>query len=85
MVGCVTEVVGVGPQSRGTHDLLGGVGCKIKILMGAGVVDGSSNEKCLSGVNKESLLKQLRRGWVKASIVCRCHEEIMKVSPSLPP
>ena len=44
---------GAGPQSRGPHDLFGGVGCTIEILMegaGLGVVDGGNSERCLSGV-----------------------------------
>ena len=56
---------GVGPQGRGPPDLLGGVGCTIRILMGAGVVDGSGSERCLSGgswVIEKSLLQQLKGG-----------------------
>ena len=35
---------------QGPHDLLRGVGCTIKILMGRGVVDEGSSEICLSGL-----------------------------------
>ena len=35
-----------GPQDRGPHDLFGGVGCAIKVIMGAGVVDGDLSERC---------------------------------------
>ena len=43
---------GVGLQGRRPHDLFGSVRCTIEILMGggAGVVDGDSSERCLSGV-----------------------------------
>ena len=41
---------GVGPQDRGPHDLLGGFRCATKILVGAGVIDGGSNERCLGRV-----------------------------------
>ena len=41
---------GVRPQGRGPHDLFGRVRCTIEILMGAGVVNGGSRERCLSGV-----------------------------------
>ena len=43
---------GVGPRGREPHDLFGCVGCTTEILWGegAGVVDGDSNERCLSGV-----------------------------------
>ena len=40
----------VGLEDRGPRDLFGGVGCTMKILMGARVVDGGSSERCLSGV-----------------------------------
>ena len=71
----------VGPQGRGPHDLLGGVGCTIKILMGAGVVDGGSIKRCLSG-----LVGSMRSlWWVKTWIFWR-RKGIMKVSIlSLPP
>ena len=58
MVGCV------GSQGRGPHDLFGGVGCTIKFLWGAGVVDGGSSERCSSGVvgSLRNLPEQLKSG-----------------------
>ena len=56
---------GVGHRAGSLTIFFGGVGCTIKILMGAEVVDGGSSERCLSGV-VGSLLKRLKRGWVKA-------------------
>ena len=54
----------VKPQDREHHDLLWGVGCATEILMGAGVVDVCSSERCLQwsgGVIEKSLLKQFKR------------------------
>ena len=41
---------------QGPHDLLRGVGCTTKFLMGRGVVDEGSSERCLSGLVKSHSL-----------------------------
>ena len=52
--------------------------------MGVAAKDVSSGVVGAEGVIKESLLKQLKGGWVKAGIAHR-EEGILKVSPRLPP
>ena len=54
-----------GRRAGGLMIFLGMLGCTVKILMGAGVVDGGSSERCFKwggGVIEEFLLKQLKRG-----------------------
>ena len=59
--------------------------CTIKIFLGGGKVGGWVNsERCLKwgggGVIKESQLKLLKRGWVKAEIVRRGNRGLERVT-----